>query len=53
MPLLHDLIPLRMMGGNLDRFLLLKLVGISATLKVRIGVISKELVGSFRIDGLG
>ena len=53
MPLLHNLIPLKMTGGNLDGFLLLKLAGISVTLRVRIGVISKELVGSFGVDGLG
>ena len=53
MPLLHNMIPLKMTGGNLDGFLLLKLVGISVTLRVGIGVISKELVGSFGVDGLG
>jgi len=53
MPLFHDLIPLRMTGGNLNEFLLLKLAGISVTLRVRIGVISKELIGSFEANKLG
>ena len=52
MPILHDLIPFRMMGGNLNGFLLLKLAGISVTLRVGIGVISKELVSSFGVDKL-
>ena len=53
MPPLHDLIPLRMTSGNLNGFLLLNLVGISVTQRVEIGVINKELVDSFRVDGLG
>ena len=53
MPLFHDLIPLRTTGGNLSEFLLLKLAGNSVTLRVRIGVISKELIGSFEANKLG
>lgn len=40
-----------MTGDYLNGFLLLNLIGI--TLRVGIGVISKELSGSFVVDGLG
>ena len=52
MPFLHNLILLMMMGGNRDGFLLLKMVEISVTLRVGIGVISKELINSFGVNRL-
>lgn len=42
-----------MTGDDLDGFLLLNLTDIFVTLRVGIGVMSKELVGSFEVVKLG
>ena len=51
--LLHGQIPFKMAANVLDGFFLIDLTSVSVTLRVGIGFISKELVGSFEVDGLG
>ena len=51
--LLHGQIPFKMTANVLDGFFLIDLTSVSVTLRVGIGFISKELVGSFEVDGLG
>ena len=50
--LLHSLIPFKMTGTILDELFLINLSSILITLRVGIGLIGKELIGSFGVDGL-
>ena len=51
--LLHSLIRLKVTGNILDGFFLVNLNNIPITLRVGIGLIDEELVGSFGVGGLG
>ena len=51
--LLHSLIRLKVTGNVLDGFFLVNLNSILVTLRVGIGLIGKELIDSFGVDGLG
>ena len=50
--LFHNLISFKVMGNVLDGFFLINLGSIPITLRVGIGPLSKNFVGSFRVDGL-
>ena len=49
---LHSLILFKMTSNILDGLFLINLSSIPITLRVGIGLIGKELVGSFGVDGL-
>jgi len=51
--LLHDMIPFKVTSSILDRFFLVNLSSIPVNLRVKVGLIGEELVGSFGVDGLG
>ena len=47
------MIPFKVTSSILDRFFLVNLSSIPVNLRVEVGLIGEELIGSFGVDGLG